>query len=51
MGNRESRYKLDEEVELDDAFMEVVNEWVIDPLTGKREIRESAAVRAKSRQK
>ena len=24
MGNRESRYKLDGEVELDDAFMEVV---------------------------
>ena len=39
MGNRESRYKLDGEVELDDAFMEVVKERVIDPLTGKREKR------------
>lgn len=38
-GSRESRYKLDGEVELDDAFMEVVKERVIDPLTGKREKR------------
>jgi hypothetical protein len=37
MGNRESRYKLDGEIELDDAFMEVVKERTIDPLTGKRE--------------
>ena len=37
MGNRESRYKLDGEVEIDDAFIEVVKENEVDPVTGLKE--------------
>lgn len=37
MGNRESKYKLDGKVEIDDAFIEVVKEKKVNPLTGKDE--------------
>jgi hypothetical protein len=37
MGNRESRYKLDGEVELDDAFLEVVKERTNEPISDKKE--------------